>query len=190
MSTVFKPAAALVAQSLAVPCEPHKGNGRHAAFHAAKAGSAGNPDPGTYPLTIFYESACALCDAEMTNLRLRNSGDLLVFVDVSAPGFTDLPQGTTMQDLLTLIHARAADGRLIKGVPVFELAYKAVGLDWISMAMRLPLVASLATCGYPILARNRHRIPRRLVGWIFEGATRRAAERAAAARCTAESCTR
>ena len=151
---------------------------------------AGNPDPRTFPLTLYYESACPLCNAEMTNLMLRNTAGHLRFSDVSAPDFVDIPSGTTMQDLLELIHARTADGRVLKGVEVFRLAYAAVGLGWASTAMRLPVLAPLAEWAYPLLARNRHRIPRRLVGLLFEGAVRRAAERSASAHCDASTCSR
>lgn len=163
------------------------------------AGNAGNTrydsfkatmDPAIYPLTLYYESACPLCNAEMSNLMLRNTEGHLRFADVSAPDFADLPAGATMQDLLALIHARTADGRVLKGVEVFRLAYEAVGLGWVSGAMRLPLLRPLAEWGYPVLARNRHRIPRGLVRLMFEGAVRRAAERSAAARCDSTSCSR
>ena len=160
------------------------GNMRHAQFKATR------PQAGIYPLTLYYESACPLCNAEMSNLMLRNQGGLLRFADVSAPGFYDVPEGTTMQDLLALIHAKTADGRVIQGVLVFELAYRAVGLGRISAALRLPVLRPLADWGYPILARNRHRIPRRLVSLLFEGTVRRAAERAASARCDAGTCSR
>ncbi|MET0519879.1 MAG: DCC1-like thiol-disulfide oxidoreductase family protein, partial [Burkholderiaceae bacterium] len=63
-----------------------------------------------YPLTLYYESACPLCDAEMRNLRLRNHAGLLNFVDISAHGFRDFPPGTDMAALLGLIHAQRADG--------------------------------------------------------------------------------
>jgi predicted DCC family thiol-disulfide oxidoreductase YuxK len=157
------------------------GNTRHDSFRAHR-------QPAIYPLTIFYESACPLCDAEMQNLMLRNTASLLCFADVSAPDFSDIPAGTTMADLLALIHARTADGRVIKGVEVFRLAYEAVGLKGISSAMRLPVLGPLAEWAYPVLARNRHRIPRRLVGLLFEGAARRAAERASRARCDSGTC--
>jgi predicted DCC family thiol-disulfide oxidoreductase YuxK len=151
---------------------------------------AGNPDSLTFPLTLYYESACPLCNAEMTNLMLRNTAGHLRFSDVSAPDFVDIPVDTTMQDLLDLIHARTADGRVLKGVEVFRLAYAAVGLGWASKAMRLPVLAPLAEWAYPLLARNRHRIPRRLVSLLFEGAVRRAAQRSANAHCNSRSCSR
>ena len=142
-----------------------------------------NIDRSVYPLTLYYESACALCNGEMTNLMLRNTDGLLKFVDVSAPDFKDLPPGTTLSDLLELIHAQKADGSVIRGVEVFRLAYEAVGLEWVGFLLKVPLIKRVAERGYPVLARNRHRIPRWLTHGVFETAIRRAAERAAAKRC-------
>ncbi|MED5618343.1 thiol-disulfide oxidoreductase DCC family protein [Ideonella sp. BN130291] len=138
-----------------------------------------------YPLTLYYESACALCNAEMTNLMLRNHAGLLHFVDVSAPGFDEPPPGVTVDELLELIHAVQADGTVIRGVPVFEHAYRAVGLGWVMAPVRLPGMRALADRLYPWLARNRHRVPRALVHGLFETSVRRAAERAAGRRCDA-----
>lgn len=154
------------------------GNTRHDSFKAQQAGA--RFDTAIYPLTLYYESACALCNAEMSNLMLRNTQGLLVFADVSAPGFCALPEGASMADLLHLIHARRADGQLVRGVEVFRLAYEAVGLSWVTTALRLPVLGKLAERLYPTLARNRHRIPRVVASLLFEGAIRRAAEKAAA----------
>jgi predicted DCC family thiol-disulfide oxidoreductase YuxK len=142
-----------------------------------------------YPMTLYYESACPLCKAEMTNLMLRDRKGLLRFEDVSAPGFSDPPPGTTAHELLELIHARTADGAVIRGVEVFRLAYRAVGLGWLVAPTRWPLLRLVCDCVYPIVARNRHRFPPFLVHVLFETAVRRAAEKGAgAARCTPETC--
>lgn len=164
-----------------------RGNRRYEMFKAMTAKPA---DAAIYPLTVYYESACPLCNAEMTNLMLRNTGKLLLFADISAPGFTALPEGTQMPELLEIIHARQADGTVIRGVEVFRLAYEAVGLNRVATALRLPVLGWIADRSYPWVARNRHRFPRGLIRLIFEGDMRRAAERAAIAHCTSATCTR
>jgi predicted DCC family thiol-disulfide oxidoreductase YuxK len=164
-----------------------QGNQRHELLKALHT-KAWNP--AIYPLTIYYESACPLCNAEMTNLMLRNTNQLLVFADVSAPGFNALPEGTTLQAMLELIHARRADGAVIKGVEVFRLAYEAVGMNRVASALRLPVLGWMADRSYPWVARNRHRFPRALIRLVFEGDVRRAAERAAEARCISATCAR
>jgi len=143
-----------------------------------------------YPLTLYYEAACPLCDAEMRNLMLRNTAGLLRFVDVSDPGFDSCPPGTTREDLMNLMHGLTADGQVLRVIEVFRLAYSAVGIPQVAVITRLPLIAPLSEALYARLARNRHRVPRRLVHWIFETGMRHAAERAAAQpRCQAGTCT-
>ena len=137
----------------------------------------------TYPLTLFYEAACPLCNAEMSNLMLRNTEGLLRFVDVSAPDFKDCPPGTTLAELMALMHGLTADGRVLRGVEVFRLAYIAVGIPQVAAITSLPLIAPLSERLYALIARNRHRLPRRLVRAMFETNLRRAAECASHARC-------
>ena len=142
-----------------------------------------------YPLTIFYESDCPLCNAEMTNLRLRDTRGLLRFEDVSAAGFERVPPATTREALLEAIHAQRADGTVVKGVDAFVLAYRAVGLGWVAAAAQRPLVHAIADRAYAGIARNRHRFPRVIVRLLFERVLRRSAERAARrARCESSVC--
>lgn len=144
-----------------------------------------------YPLTIYYDASCALCNGEMSNLMLRNTEGKLAFVDASARDFVSPIPGSTRQDLMEMIHAVQADGQVVRGVAVFRLAYSAVGLGWLTAPTAWPVLRQLADRAYPWLVRNRYRIPRVLVATLFEGATRRAAERAAQrAHCTADTCQR
>ena len=180
-----RPLKVLTMSSL--PTDSSPGNTRH---NTLLTGRAPSPTGAIYPLTLFYESACPLCHAEISNLMLRNPAGQLAFVDISAPGFDSQPPGTTQQDLLACMHAVTADGRVIKGVDVFRLAYDAVGLGTVSTFLRLPVVRQLADWGYPVLARNRHRLPSGLAALMFGGPIRRAAERAARERCEGGSCSR
>lgn len=139
-----------------------------------------------YPLTVYYDASCPLCSAEMNNLMLRNTAQKLRFVDASPADFAPPVAGLTRSDLMNLIHAQCADGRVVRGVEVFRLAYEAVGLGWVTALTKWPVLRQLADLAYPVLVRHRYRIPKSLVRVMFEGPTRRAAERAAAMRCDGE----
>ena len=134
-----------------------------------------------YPLTLYYDSRCVLCSAEMHNLMRRDHAGRLRLADIWAPDFTGPPGNATFDELLTLIHARGADGQVLRGVEVFRRAYEAVGLGWVTAFTRWPVLGPLADRAYPVLARNRYRLPRWLVAPLFE----RAARRAARQRCDA-----
>ena len=42
----------------------------------------------TYPLTIYFDASCALCNSEMQNIKLHDTDDLLLLVDCSSQCLT------------------------------------------------------------------------------------------------------
>ncbi|RRD58734.1 DUF393 domain-containing protein [Comamonadaceae bacterium OH2545_COT-014] len=109
--------------------------------------------PATYPLTLYYDASCPLCAAEMHALLQRDAHGRLRLVDCSPPGFDGAPAGCTQAELMRLMHAQTADGRVLVGVPAFEAAYAAVGRQRVARALRHPLLGRLARALYPHLAR-------------------------------------
>jgi predicted DCC family thiol-disulfide oxidoreductase YuxK len=134
--------------------------------------------------TTYFDGSCQLCSAEMHNLKLRNTEGRVAFVDASAPGFDAAALGMTQQALMNALHVRTAGGAWLVGVPAFEALYRVLGLPRIAAALRHPLIAKAAATVYPLIVRNRHRLPRAPIHWLFERAARRAAQRAAVARCS------
>lgn len=137
---------------------------------------AATADPAIYPLTLYYDASCPMCNGEMQNLMLRNTDDLLRFVDASAPSFSAFPPGTDRAALMALMHAQRADGQVVHGIEALRLAYQAAGLGWVARVMDAPLIRPLGDWLYPIVARNRYRVPRP-ISRLFETTLRRAAER-------------
>lgn len=140
-----------------------------------------NPDPGAYPLTLYFDGACPICNGEMRNLMLRNTAGLLRFVDIAEPGFSDCPAGTDRQALMAMLHGVRADGRLSTGSEVLRLAYRGVALDWVARVTELPGLRFLFDRAYPVVARYRYLVPKRVAHLVLETALRRAAERRAGA---------
>jgi len=138
-----------------------------------------------YPLTIYYDSHCPLCMAEMQNLMLRNEQGKLIFADIHAADCIP-PAGYSQKTLLERIHAKQADGQIIHSLEVFRRAYEGVGLGWVTGFTRWPLLGRFLDSFYPIFARHRHRIPKVISQGIFNHAARRALKN----RCDANgSCT-
>jgi predicted DCC family thiol-disulfide oxidoreductase YuxK len=139
-------------------------------------------------LTTYYDGSCQLCSAEIHNLRVRDTEGSVAFVDVTAPGFDAPALGVTQEALMNALHVRTADGRWLVGVPAFEALYRRLGMPTIAAALRQPLLAATAARIYPWVVRNRYRLPRAPITWVFERAGRRAAEAAARRRCTSDTC--
>jgi predicted DCC family thiol-disulfide oxidoreductase YuxK len=132
-----------------------------------------------WPLTLYYDGACQMCRAEMRNLEVRDAQGLLCFIDISQPGFAAYPPGTDRPAMMALLHGQRADGSILRGVEVFRLAYTAVGLPWVARLTRLPGLKAFCEAIYPVIARNRYRLPTAPIRWLFEVSLRRAAERSA-----------
>lgn len=133
-----------------------------------------------YPLTLLYDANCAVCALEMDHLRSLNAEGRLHFVDISAPGFDPAPYGVLLSAMDAEIHARRADGEVIRGVQVLRLAYDSVGLGWVLRPTAWAPLRGLSDVGYRLFARHRRRISRAaapLIQAIRSHRARRMAER-------------
>lgn len=111
-----------------------------------------------YPLTLFFDGECPVCRTEMQSLRLRDAAGRLRFDDLRAPGFV-VPAGATLEHMLTTIHARTADSRLVTGVKTLRLAYRAVGLGWLVAPTTWPGLRGASERAYLWFARHRFAMP-------------------------------
>ena len=133
-----------------------------------------------FPLTVYFDGSCRLCSAEINNLKARDAEGRLTLVDCSPLDFTGGPAPRAA--LMDAIHAVDANDQVFVGVDTFRAIYAAAGLPWVSTILGLPLVSRLAQLGYPLLVRNRYRLPDRLVSALFDRAARQAVRRGAGCR--------
>ncbi|MDH5855896.1 thiol-disulfide oxidoreductase DCC family protein [Lampropedia aestuarii] len=135
-----------------------------------------------WPLTVFYDHSCQLCRSEMHNIKARDHADVLRLVDASDA--TALARHSTdklQQDLMALLHARDAAGVWYVGVDAFVVIYQATDMGWVGRVLNWPGVHALAKALYPSVARNRYRLPSRLLSGFFEVSRQRAKRRLAQA---------
>jgi predicted DCC family thiol-disulfide oxidoreductase YuxK len=122
--------------------------------------------------TVYYDGACPVCRGEIELLMQRNAANLLDFVDVAAPGFDPAPLGVSLDAMLALMHVRRPDGGWLVGVPAFEVIYEATGFAATARWLRKPWFARIAARAYPVLVRNRYRLPHALVRGFFRARER------------------
>jgi predicted DCC family thiol-disulfide oxidoreductase YuxK len=61
---------------------------------------------------------------------------------------------------MAAIHAVTNDGKVLKGVEVFALAYQQVGLGWLFAITKWPVFEPLVQVGYNIFAKYRTNVTR------------------------------
>lgn len=116
-----------------------------------------------FPLTIFYDASCPMCATEMHALKSRDADGRLILVDCSSPQFDEsVLAGLPIRrgDLMTLIHARDAHGRWFTGIDVFEIAYRAAGLETLAGFWGNRKLRPLLSRAYPWIARHRQALSR------------------------------
>jgi len=109
-------------------------------------------------LTLFYDGACPLCQAEIVFLSGRNQSNLLGFVDINSAQFDPQKVGVSCEDALAAMYGQFASGKLIQGVAVFPEAYRRANLPRMAWFFSIKLLQPFLKLAYLFFARNRHAI--------------------------------
>ncbi len=112
-----------------------------------------------YPLTIYFDASCRLCNSEMQNIKVHDTQNLLLLIDCSAPDFDDTVckvNNIKRIDMMNCLHAQDTEGHWILGVEAFELIYRAVGLASIAKLWGSPLTRPWAERLYPWVVKHRY----------------------------------
>lgn len=111
-------------------------------------------------LTLFYDGACPLCQAEILFLSGRNEAGLLEFVDINSDYFNAERVGISCENALASISGQYSDGTLIYGVPVFSAAYGRAKLPFLAWLFSRKVLRPGLHMGYQFFAKHRHTISR------------------------------
>jgi predicted DCC family thiol-disulfide oxidoreductase YuxK len=117
-------------------------------------------DQNLQKLTLFYDGACPLCQAEILFLSGRNQAGLLNFVDINSKAYDPLKVGVSCEEALAAMYGQYADGTLIHGVTVFPEAYRRADLPTLAWIFSRKSMQPVLKMGYRFFAKNRHAISR------------------------------
>lgn len=115
-------------------------------------------DQNLQKLTLFYDGACPLCQAEILFLSGRNQADLLSFVDINSKAYDPLKVGVSCEEALAAMYGQYADGTLINGVIVFPEAYRRADLPTLAWIFSRKSMQPILKMAYRFFAKNRHAI--------------------------------
>ncbi len=108
-----------------------------------------------YPLTVFFDGACPICAREIAIMKRLDRKQQLTFCDFSLPEYDERLTGFSPVELGRVIHAQWADGRVIRGVEVFQAMWEAVGLGMLTKLSRVWFVEPFLYKAYAWFAQNR-----------------------------------
>jgi predicted DCC family thiol-disulfide oxidoreductase YuxK len=111
-------------------------------------------------LTLFYDGACPLCQAEILFLSSRNHQKLLDFVDVNSDQFDANTVGVSCEQALAAMYGQYADGTLIQGAAVFPEAYRRANLLVLARLFSRKSLQPFLKFSYKVFAKHRHAISR------------------------------
>lgn len=109
-------------------------------------------------LTLFYDGACPLCQAEILFLSRRNQQGLLNFVDVNSDQYDADKLGVSCEQALAAMYAQYENGMLIHGAAVFPEAYRRANLPFLAWLFSRKLLQPFLRFSYQLFAKNRHAI--------------------------------
>ena len=113
-------------------------------------------------LTLIYDAACPLCQAEILFLSRRNQAGLLDFVDINSERFDSTKIGISCDQALAAMYGQYGNGELIQGVTVFSEAYRRADLPFLAWIFSRKSLQTILQVAYRFFARNRHAISRLL----------------------------
>jgi predicted DCC family thiol-disulfide oxidoreductase YuxK len=113
-------------------------------------------------LTLYYDGACPLCQAEILFLSGRNKANLLEFIDINSELFEPERVGITCDAALAAMYGQYASGILIQGASVFSEAYRRAELPVLAWLFSRKTLQPLLQLGYKFFAKNRHAVSRLL----------------------------
>lgn len=132
--------------------------------------ASNSPSERLFPeeLNILYDSKCNVCKLEIDFLkrrdrRLHGSNTRLKFTDLESNDYNEDDPVNGRVDYETgmkSMHAITSDGKVVVGVPVFQLAYQQVGLGWLFAVANVPVLRWTLDRAYDVFAAYRTKLTR------------------------------
>ncbi len=106
-------------------------------------------------IIMLYDGDCPVCRTEIRWLEGWNHVGKLGFTDITDADFDPAQYGTSLEELLGVIHVVTPDGQLLKAMDAFRAAYQAVGLGWFLTPTGWPIARPIFDRLYGQFARHR-----------------------------------
>jgi predicted DCC family thiol-disulfide oxidoreductase YuxK len=112
-----------------------------------------------YPLTVYFDASCRLCNSEMQNIKAHDTQNQLILIDCSVQDFDDTVcrlKNISQSAMMNRLHAQDANGQWLIGVDAFEVVYQTVGMAFIAKLWGGSITRPWAERMYPWVVKHRY----------------------------------
>ena len=110
-------------------------------------------------LTFLYDGGCPLCKRETDFLKGRDKFGNIKFVDINSDGYDPTNyKNISFKKAMSNLHGILHDGDLIQGLDVLAYAYQLVGLGWVYLPIKIPIISNVLKIVYSFWAKYRLKI--------------------------------
>ena len=108
-----------------------------------------------YKLTFLYDGSCPLCLRETNFLKSKDTKKFINFVDISNNYIPENFKNISYIQAMDNLHGILGTGKIIVGVDVLAYSYELVGLGWIYLPTKLPILSNFIRFLYKYWAKYR-----------------------------------
>lgn len=115
-------------------------------------------------LTIYYDSHCPLCMAEMLQLKNHDTHSQITFADLHAGNFSEKYAHIDKNRAYKILHVERQSGEILLGLDASCEVWTTVGKHrWLKL-LRIPIMKQVSDIFYRLFARFRGPISLLLTG--------------------------
>ena len=124
-----------------------------------------HPKKSDIHITMYYDDACILCSSEAQAMQSRNP-NAIKLIPVDEGINTLVAAGFSRLEAMTYLCVQDNEGRWYTHMEAVRMLYKTAGIFWAKW-LYLPGIKQLGDWVYPMVARNRYRIPNWLITRLY-----------------------
>jgi len=115
-------------------------------------------------LTIFYDSLCPLCVAEMKKLQAHDINHHLAFISLQDEKLLSAYPNLNRVKAMNILQGQLSDGQFIQGLDVTHKAWSLIGKAHYTRLLRWPVIKLFFDVLYLVFAKHRYQLSSLITG--------------------------
>lgn len=116
-------------------------------------------------ITMYYDETCILCTTNAITMQ-NKAPDKITIIPAHSALDKLSKHNISELDIMTYVVVEDELGQMHKGMNAVRLLYKTANVPFYQV-LYLPIIKQISDLIYPIIAKNRHKIPKWLIKFIY-----------------------